>query len=207
MTLHHGDYTKAPLHYTAIQEAFNYRHTDGRMEHLEDDVNEYYKVAGRLLEANGGEEPSSILDIGCRFGACFIAYKERFPDAYVAGIDIVELFVKYASKRGDAQVADVHNMPFDDDQFEWITCNGSFEHFYNVEDAAKEMMCVASKGIVIVTELQGERVFATTPSHFARADDVDDWASLFAMDGWTVDAGAVGHVAKGNNVYIVAKAP
>lgn len=173
-----GAHDVMPEGYVDAQRQFNLRHRDGQFEH----TNEATWVKPVLDDINTFS-PNSILDVGCRGGASLEEIKKWLPHARVAGVDVVPEFIEAAKAKGlDAQVADMHALPFADGEFEWILCNGTFEHAYNATQAAKEFGRVASKGIYVTCDLR------TVPlgSDYAYSNDPAAWRAIMAHTGMEV---------------------
>lgn len=174
-----GAYLEMPVNYVEQQKQFNYRHGDGSIEGpLE---GRWAHPVATMMRAYG--DVGSVLDVGCRAGAGMETFMKEFPGARVAGVDIVDEFVQVAKEKGlEVQVADAHELPFADGEFDWVTCNGTFEHFYNSTKAAQELGRVASKGIYVTCDLR------TIPlgSDYARSSDPGAWRIALAHTGMVV---------------------
>lgn len=170
-----GGHLHMPANYVDIQREVNSHHKDGTIEKLQEGewvTDVAYCI--RKWGENGGPG-KGILDVGCRAGASLTWLEKEFPDTVIVGIDIVPEFVELALGRGvDARVADVHNLPFADDQFGWVVCRGTFEHFYDINLAAKEMARVASRLYVTCDLLD-----TPNDSDFAYSNSPKDWAEVF----------------------------
>ena len=174
-----GNLEAPPPDYVEKQRSYNVHHTDGSVEgpHDADFIADVAMLIRKRSPIVG-----SILDIGCRTGVSLTALHREFPDARVAGVDIVPDFIHTAMNRGEAYVADAHHLPFKDGEFEWIVCKGTFEHFYNSQRAAGEMARVASKGVYVTCDLR------KTPltSDFAYTSNAAVWRAVFEKVGFKV---------------------
>ncbi len=97
-------------------------------------------VASRL----GRLECRSILDVACGSGEWLQELHKR--GANVSGIDISRRAVERVRARlPDADIREGvgEELPFDDGQFDLVTCMGSLEHFIDQPLALKEMLRVA----------------------------------------------------------------
>jgi len=104
---------------------------------------EAYEIYLKLLATEKGK---SILDIACGPGQMLKAAKKQ--GLQLSGIDIAEVAIDYAKAalpEANLKVANAENLPFEDEQFNYITCLGSLERFINIEVALKEMLRVAHK--------------------------------------------------------------
>lgn len=98
------------------------------------------KVAARLGTLHG----KSVLDIACGTGGWLLELKGC--GARPSGIDISNRAVQRAQARlpgADIREGVAEELPFDDDQFDLVTCMGSLEHFLDQPQALKEMLRVA----------------------------------------------------------------
>ena len=167
-----GDYFSMPHDYVESQRSYNATHSDGSIEGPND--GDWVDTALPLILTHT-PAPTSILDIGCRTGCAMDRMRKRLPDARIHGIDIVPEFVeRAAAKCLVVRTADVHALPHADGEFEWVTCVGTFEHFYNVALAAREMARVAARGIYVTCDLRAQPL----PSDYAHTTDVSAWRTL-----------------------------
>lgn len=173
----YGDYETPPLHYVRLQRLMNSTHTDGKPVNKDD-----LRAADELAEmvAEHWVENGKILVVGCRLGVEMMALQENLLGAYVAGVDIVPDFVEYAKDCGlNAQVADMHALPFEDKEFDWVLCVGTLEHAYNVERASRELQRVCKDWLYVTADLENEED-SKNPSNFAFSPDPEEWRALFA---------------------------
>lgn len=93
-----------------------------------------------------------ILDAGCGPGAALL-YLSAFGD--VVGIDISDVALKFAKKRGKVKKGTVTAIPFKDNSFDLVTCLDVLYHAW-VEDndkAISELYRVIKKdGIILIRE-------------------------------------------------------
>jgi len=103
----------------------------------------YYKWILDLLRAKPG---SRLLDIGSGAGHLLAHADEREIIAY--GVDISIEALKRGRRsyqvRNIVQAA-AEELPFSDEVFDYLTCLGSLEHFYNPQAALLEMKRVLKK--------------------------------------------------------------
>lgn len=121
----------------------------------------------------------SFLDAGCRTGLAMEEFMITFPSAEVVGIDIVPQFVERASIIGEAVVADIQDIPYNNKSFDWVFSSASIEHCPDTKKAAAELFRVANIGCVIHTDLETEKSFKTHPFHFAHHNDPVEWVDIF----------------------------
>lgn len=99
------------------------------------------KIAGRLAVAEGG----SVLDVACGTGDWLEELQRR--GARISGVDISTRAVELARLRlpgADIRRSVAESLPFDDGQFDLVTCMGSLEHFLDQPMALQEMRRVAT---------------------------------------------------------------
>ena len=91
-----------------------------------------------------------VLDIACGPGGTMLALA-KYPDLEIYGIDISDLLINQAIKRGiyatHLRVGDATSMPYEDNSFEYGYSIGSLEHFteQGILDLLSESKRVASK--------------------------------------------------------------
>jgi SAM-dependent methyltransferase len=95
------------------------------------------------LRAIAEARPRRVLDAGCGDGlfACSIAAP------VVVGIDSSPGMVERALSRGvDARVADLHELPFADGEFDVVVCAGVLHHLHDLDRAVAEIARVLRPG-------------------------------------------------------------
>lgn len=111
------------------------------------------------------QKSTKILDVGCAGGFMTSKVAEIFPNAQVFGIDPYPAAIAYAKKRFPQmcfQIADAHQLPFDEDSFDLIICYETIEHVVNPLKILQEMRRVIKKdGIVILAMDSGNLLFKT----------------------------------------------
>lgn len=176
MRLKGGSHIRPPQGYVEAQRSFNWRHQDGSLE----GPNEADAMEQVVPLIQRWGQVGSVLDVGCRAGASLAKLESLLPDARVVGVDVVPEFVEHALERGlEAQVADAHSLPFDPREFDWVTCVGTFEHFYDVRKALGEMVKVARRGVYVTCDLRDEPL----GSDFAFSSDVTGWREVMEESG------------------------
>ena len=108
------------------------------------DVPWHVKLIARRL---GNLHGKHVLDIACGTGQWLRYLQGR--GAKVAGIDISERALQVARELlpdADLQQGVAESLPFDDAQFDFVTCLGSLEHFLDQPAALREMRRVAKPG-------------------------------------------------------------
>jgi SAM-dependent methyltransferase len=167
-----------PADYIERQRFSNAVHADGRPEN-EDDVETAKEVARVVMSFL--PDPRSWLDVGCRVGTALRVYGVLLPDADITGVDIVPDFAKWAP---NTITADAHELPFEDQSFEVVTCVATWEHCHDLGVAAQEMLRVASRLLYITVDLEDKETFENNPSHFARSAELEEWIDLLRHPEW-----------------------
>jgi len=85
-----------------------------------------------------------LLDVGCG-GGFFLREAEKFLDC--TGIDFSKEALLQAKKNCNSKLilASASNIPFKDNEFDFVACLGSLEHFIEMEKALSEMNRVLKK--------------------------------------------------------------
>jgi ubiquinone/menaquinone biosynthesis C-methylase UbiE len=118
----------------------------------------YNKQMLKLLKitSTDGKRPK-LLDIACGQGT-LLALAEEFAETY--GVDISKEAIKKASQNAKLtkfKVASAEKLPFKANQFDFVTCMGSMEHFYDMDKALREMRRVAKPGAKIMIHVPNSK--------------------------------------------------
>lgn len=95
------------------------------------------------------QDVGSILDVGCG-GGIFVNYLLRnYEFRRICGVDRAKSALKYVET--EKQVADIERLPFDNEEFDMVTCLEVIEHLPidTYEKALKELCRVSHKYILI----------------------------------------------------------
>lgn len=98
-------------------------------------------------------EPGSVLDAGCGEGET-LARLGFLSQARTAGVDLSEQAVRHAASRipwAEVSVADVAELPFEDDSFDLVLCLEVLEHLREPEVALDELSRVSRGDVVVST--------------------------------------------------------
>lgn len=102
--------------------------------------------------------PDTIfLDVGCGAGGASIIANERGANVY--GIDVAQGLLNYAIQRipkGEFQVADIENLPYEDNKFDVIFASNSLQYSENRMAALHELKRVCKPDGRIVAGLFGK---------------------------------------------------
>ncbi|MBU4376715.1 MAG: methyltransferase domain-containing protein [Candidatus Omnitrophica bacterium] len=99
----------------------------------------------------------NILDVGCGTGEFAMKLKSYKKDASVYGLDISSDMIRAAKAKFngeiDFRVADVEHMPYEDNQFDYLTCSHSFHHYPHKKKAVREMhRILKNKGKIMIID-------------------------------------------------------
>jgi len=98
-----------------------------------------------FLELLKVQPKESVLDVACGLGRLLEAAREY--NCELTGVDISKVAVEKAKKNvPDAHIqwANAEALPFDDDEFDVITCLGSLERMLNLSQVLHEMKRVTT---------------------------------------------------------------
>lgn len=98
----------------------------------------------------GMTSPTHILEVGIGEGIVSERLRERFPDASIVGVDLVdwELAAHWKSAGLSTAFADVERLPFPDSAFDLVVAIEVFEHFADPARALAELDRVGSDHLV-----------------------------------------------------------
>jgi len=108
---------------------------------------EAYRLMDKYLNM---EKRKKILDIGC--GTGYLLKTAELKGLFTYGIDISKEAVdisKTIAKNSELIVADGEKLPFCDACFDYVTCLGSLEHFWDVNEGVKDIVRVSRNDAVI----------------------------------------------------------
>lgn len=160
----------------------------------------YYKWLARILNPKVN---TKLLDVSCGEGLFLREVLEKVNSVKEFGLDISDVAISVAelnSPNTKLMVADGQRIPFQDKQFDYVTCLGSLEHYLDPELGIREITRVAkddAKFCIILPNSLGIDLFF----HVMRKGDklVDDfqiiektatrkeWALLLDKNGLAVE--------------------
>jgi len=111
----------------------------------------YRNLINGLLKHHSLQKGKKLLDVACGTGEFMIEASKR--GFYVYGIDLSDYAIKHAKKHavGIFYVGSGENMPFKNNEFDYIVCIGSLEHFSRPDKGIAEMARVLKKdGICVI---------------------------------------------------------
>jgi SAM-dependent methyltransferase len=160
----------------------------------------YYKWLARILKPKVN---AKLLDVSCGEGLFLREVLEKVNSVKEFGLDISDVAISVAelnSPNAKLMVADGQRIPFQDKQFDYVTCLGSLEHYLDPELGIREITRVAkddAKFCIILPNSLGIDLFF----HVMRKGDklVDDfqiiektatrkeWTLLLGKNGLAVE--------------------
>jgi ubiquinone/menaquinone biosynthesis C-methylase UbiE len=174
------------------------------MKSFYDDV--YYADANKPLQGTAHlrklakiaavSSDDAVLDIACGLGEWLHVCLNS--GASVAGVDLSERAIEYCEKHmpdGEFHAVAAEHLPFDDAQFDLLSCLGSLEHFVDPVVALKEMARVAkphARFLILVPNAdfltRKLRLFGGTNQKEAKevVRTLLEWESLFNQAGLNV---------------------
>ena len=91
-----------------------------------------------------------IMEAGCGEGSITNWFAERYKKVHFTGVDISGIGIDMARKRGldntEFKVADMKNLPFDDDTYDFVFSQSVLEHVVDWEVALREIYRIIRSG-------------------------------------------------------------
>ncbi len=151
-----------------------------------------------------------LLSLGCCTGQECMQMRKAMSGRIV-GVDVVPEAVKAAkiiakNARMDLEFreADIHDLPFEDREFNTVYCRGTLEHCYNLKKAVSEIQRVAGRLIVITADLVPEGHEYVGEADWAFSDDPEEWKALFTEPGWELKHEWIDGSYRGYNILGMA---
>jgi ubiquinone/menaquinone biosynthesis C-methylase UbiE len=107
------------------------------------------RILARLGEAESGEPPSSVVDVGCGTGRLLRAVSLRWPEASLCGVDPAEKMVSEAVRLNPAtrfELGTAEALPLEDASADIVTSSLSFHHWADQEKGILEIFRVLRPG-------------------------------------------------------------
>lgn len=122
----------------------------------------YFLIADELSKL-GNFESGLAIDLGSGLGDLAIAVAKRYPQLKVKGIDFSQKAINEATNRVkyenlsnvDFELADMHNLPFEDKSVDLVVSHGSIHHLKDTAKAFLEIYRVLKPGaLAYLTDLR-----------------------------------------------------
>ncbi len=99
-------------------------------------------------------ELTTILDVGCGTGRAMLQLQSRLPQVKITGVDaspdLLEIAVtKNGISATSVQVADAHDLPFEDSSFDAVVSTALLHHVETPNRVVSQMSRVAKHGVFI----------------------------------------------------------
>lgn len=140
-----------------LRKDYNRWHTDvyqaGNSVKIDPKTRRYFNLILDYLNKNKKiKKGKKILDVACGKGLFLKVAKKRGLEIF--GLDISNVAINKAKeiiKGGNFMAGSAEEMPYQDEEFDYITCLGSLEHFSRPEKGAQEISRVLKKdGVALV---------------------------------------------------------
>ena len=127
--------------------------------HCEPGLVSSYVITYRILEALSRIEFDSLLDVGGAEGYKAALVREVFG-AEVRSVDLSKVACDRARELFgvESEPADIHELPFDDSAFDVVLSSETLEHVPHFEQATRELLRVARRGVVITVPREAREV-------------------------------------------------
>lgn len=112
----------------------------------------------QIIKALSHLKFNSLLDVGGGEGYSVYIAREIF-DVNVKNCELSEEACKRAKEifNIDSDPADIHNLPYTDNQFDVVLCSETLEHVTDVNKSISELLRVASKSVIITVPHQSTK--------------------------------------------------
>jgi ubiquinone/menaquinone biosynthesis C-methylase UbiE len=109
-----------------------------------------YMITYHIMKALSSIEFKSLLDIGGAEGYKAAMVRELFG-AEVQSCDLSQEAVNRAKEifNVDGNAVDIHNLPYESDQFDIVLCSETLEHVKDYKAATLELLRVAKKAVLL----------------------------------------------------------
>jgi ubiquinone/menaquinone biosynthesis C-methylase UbiE len=107
----------------------------------------YREIAEKLPLASAGR----LLDVGTGSGLQLKVIHEMEPNLELYGLDLSEASILVAEKNlirlgVDLRVGSIENAPYENDFFDWVTCNSSMSYWKNLQSCFDEIYRILMPG-------------------------------------------------------------
>lgn len=170
-----------------------------RAGHCEDSIMRRYVITHAIMNALGGLEFKTLLDVGGAEGYK-AALARHFFGAQVRSCDLSA----EASARAkqifdvDADTVDSAELPYGDGSYDVVLCSETLEHVSDIRGATRELLRVARSAVVITVPKESpeeveRNIREKVPHGHIHALDLDsfDWVASEAASGAGISGGGV----------------
>lgn len=121
-----------------------------RNGHSEEYVIQRYMITYQIMKALAHLKFNSLLDVGGAEGYKAALARELF-DAKVRSCDLSNEACNRAKEifGVEGEVVDIHQLPYDDDEFDIVVCSETLEHVPDIQTAVKELLRVSKNSVII----------------------------------------------------------
>jgi len=142
--------------YHAHQPIYGYRTTKGSTSCIV-----RYMITNSILNAINSYNFNSFIDIGGAEGYTANLVRELFK-VQVKSTDLSENACKMAKAifNIDAIPTDIHNLPFNDNEFDIVLCSETLEHLTDYKRAVTELLRITKKVLIITVPHETEKKVA-----------------------------------------------
>ncbi len=155
---------------------------------------EAYEIFLSVLKPNNGDK---LLDVACGPGLLLKMAIENEVMAY--GIDISEVAIQLSKSfvpNATTLLGNAENLPFSDQEFDFVTCIGSLERFLDTKQSLNEMKRVAKTEAKFCFLVRNSDTFIwkfyrqflrrkKTQAHM-EAKNLKSWKNLFEKNGFDI---------------------
>lgn len=145
------------------------------------DLNELSII--RLLSFISKNTDKSILDVGSGNGYLLERFSEHTQWEILAGVDVVPSINLHS--KFDTYIGALPNLPFNDRQFDVVTCTHVLEHVLDVPASIKELVRIARNKLLVVVPRQ-RYYYHTLDEHLNFYPEVEPLKKLFSPFGVSV---------------------
>lgn len=118
-----------------------------------------YTITYQILKALSNLNFSSLLDVGGAEGYKAALIKKLF-NVEVCSSDLSEEACKRAKEIFNIKgvQGDIHNLPFNDQEFDVVLCSETLEHVTNIKEATIELLRIAKNAVIITVPHESQSI-------------------------------------------------